>query len=84
MREKLVHAVDEIRSVMTSINEIFKSDSEEVQREWIRFTQKVDKKMEEALRHTIKKSLQVGARGASTDVQHSGLGMCSQMSCSDR
>ena len=63
MREKLVHAVDEIRSVMTSIHEIFKSDSEEVQREWIRFTQKVDKKMEEALRHTIKKSLQVGARG---------------------
>ena len=59
MRDKLVHAVDEIRTVMSSIYEIFKSDSEEVQREWVRFTQKVDKKMEDALRHTIKKSLQV-------------------------
>jgi dynein heavy chain len=62
MREKLVNAVDEIRTVMSSIYDIFRADSEEVQREWVRFTQKVDKKMEEALRHTIKKSLQVGRK----------------------
>lgn len=58
MTEKLVHAVSEIKGIMASIHEIFKSDSEEVQREWVKFTQKVDKKMEDALRHTIKKSLQ--------------------------
>jgi hypothetical protein len=39
--------------------QIFEGDSEEVQREWVRFRQKVDKKMEDALRHTVKKSLQV-------------------------
>lgn len=38
--------------------QIFETDSEDVQREWVRYTQKVDKKMEEALRHTIKRSLQ--------------------------
>lgn len=59
MRERLVAAVDEIKSVMESMHGIFKGDSEEVQREWVRFTAKVDKKMEDALRHTVKKSLQV-------------------------
>jgi predicted Holliday junction resolvase-like endonuclease len=39
--------------------QIFDADSEEVQREWVRYTKKVDKKMEDAVRHTIKKSLQV-------------------------
>ncbi len=39
--------------------QIFEADSEEVQREWVRFTQKIDKKLEDALRHTVKKSLQV-------------------------
>lgn len=38
--------------------QIFEADSEEVQREWVRYTQKVDKRMEEALRHTVKRSLQ--------------------------
>ncbi len=39
--------------------QVFENDSEEVQREWVKYTQKVDKKMEEALRYTVKKSLQV-------------------------
>ena len=29
-----------------------------MQREWVGFTQSVDKKLEEALRHTVKRSLQ--------------------------
>ncbi len=43
--------------------QIFEADSEEVQREWVKYTQKVDKKLEDALRHTVKKSLQVRAAG---------------------
>ena len=62
VREKLVHAVDEIKEVMASAYRIFENDSEEVQREWVRYTQKVDKKMEDALRYTVKKSLQVRHR----------------------
>lgn len=46
-----------------SITQVFDSDSEEVQREWVKFTQKVDKKMEDALRYTVKRSLQVGGTG---------------------
>jgi hypothetical protein len=41
----------------------FEGDGEEVQREWVRFTQRVDKRLEEALRATVKRSLQVGRRG---------------------
>ncbi len=44
--------------VLEGVREIFRSDSEEVQREWVKFTQKLDKKVEEALRYAIKKSLQ--------------------------
>lgn len=46
--------------VNTYALQIFDADSEEVQREWVRYTRKVDKKMEDAVRYTIKKSLQVG------------------------
>jgi hypothetical protein len=31
--------------------QIFESDSEEVQREWVKYTIKVDKRMEDALRY---------------------------------
>ncbi len=60
MKERLVSAVDEIREIMASIHRVFEQDSEDVQREWVRFTQKVDRKLEDALRHVVKKSLQVG------------------------
>lgn len=60
MKERLASAVDEIREIMASIHRVFEQDSEDVQREWVRFTQKVDRKLEDALRHVIKKSLQVG------------------------
>ncbi|GMH41208.1 hypothetical protein BSKO_09118 [Bryopsis sp. KO-2023] len=48
----------EIKDTMSSIYKFFETDSEEVHREWVRFTRKIDKKMEDALRHTVKKSLQ--------------------------
>eukprot|EP00798_Chlamydomonas_sp_ICE-L_P021926 gene21926-28972_t len=59
---KLVRSVEEIKEVMSVIYRVFESDSEEVQREWVKFTQRVDKKMEEALRYTVKKSLQEMSR----------------------
>ncbi|GIM07381.1 hypothetical protein Vretimale_11536 [Volvox reticuliferus] len=58
IKDRLVSAVDEIREIMAGIHRVFEQDSEEVQREWVRFTQKVDRKLEDALRHVIKKSLQ--------------------------
>lgn len=48
----------EIKEAMSLISKFFETDSEEVQREWVRYTGKIDKKMEDALRHTVKKSLQ--------------------------
>lgn len=36
----------------------FESDGEEVQREWVRFTAKIDKKVEGVLHHAVKRSLQ--------------------------
>lgn len=53
----------EIRSTLASMAKVFEQDGEEVQREWVRFTAKVDKKLEEALRHTVKRSLQVSRGG---------------------
>jgi dynein heavy chain len=43
---------------MKSTYEVFKEDSLEVQREWLQFTEKIDKMVEQALRQTVKKSLQ--------------------------
>ncbi len=58
IREKLVAAVGEIGETLRGIHRIFEQDSEEVQREWVRFTQKVDRKLEDTLRMVIKRSLQ--------------------------
>ncbi|KAG1668463.1 hypothetical protein FOA52_005236 [Chlamydomonas sp. UWO 241] len=69
MREKLAAAVDEIKATMSSVREIFRGDSEEVQREWVRFTAKVDKRMEDALRHSVKKSLQELSRVLNGDAK---------------
>ncbi|KAF5831208.1 dynein-1-beta heavy chain, flagellar inner arm I1 complex [Dunaliella salina] len=57
-REKLVAAAEEVIEIMASIYKIFEADSEEVQREWVRYTNKVDKKLEDAVRHMVKRSLQ--------------------------
>jgi len=57
-REKLVAAAEEVTEIMANIYKIFEADSEEVQREWVRYTRKVDKKLEDAVRHMVKRSLQ--------------------------
>lgn len=57
-KERLVRAYEDIKDTLAAIYKFYEADSEEVQREWGRFTQNVDKKLEEALRHTVKRSLQ--------------------------
>ena len=58
VQAKFEVAVKEIQDTMNTTYTTFAHDSEEVQEEWIKYTQKVDKKMETALKHTVKKSLQ--------------------------
>lgn len=57
-KERFQRAYEEIKKYMSSTYQIFAGDSEEVQREWLNFTRKIDKKLEDALRLTVKKSLQ--------------------------
>jgi hypothetical protein len=58
-KEQLVRAHAEVKDTLSAMYKYFEADSEEVQREWVRFTQKVDKRLEDALRTTVKRSLQV-------------------------
>eukprot|EP00232_Nephroselmis_pyriformis_P029065 CAMPEP_0182867354 /NCGR_PEP_ID=MMETSP0034_2-20130328/8675_1 /TAXON_ID=156128 /ORGANISM="Nephroselmis pyriformis, Strain CCMP717" /LENGTH=4528 /DNA_ID=CAMNT_0024999703 /DNA_START=83 /DNA_END=13669 /DNA_ORIENTATION=- len=62
-------AYNEIREQMAATYEFFAGDTEEVQREWVRYTMKVDKKMEDALRYTVKKSLQELSRVLNGDAK---------------
>jgi hypothetical protein len=66
---------------MATIHKFFEGDSEEVQREWVRFTQKIDKRMEDALRHTVKKSLQVRQAAVSALPALSLVGCQSLVGC---
>jgi dynein heavy chain len=57
-KERLVGSVQEIQQTLAELHVYFEADSEDVQREWVKFTAKVDRKVEGALRHTVKRSLQ--------------------------
>lgn len=57
----------EIKDTMAHTYLTFANDPDEVQHEWVKYTQKVDKKMEEALRITVKKSLQELSRALNGD-----------------
>lgn len=52
----------EVQQTLAEIHTFFEADGEDVQREWVSFTQKADKKVEDALRHTVKRSLQALSR----------------------
>ena len=66
---KFEKAFEEIKETMAKTYETFSNDSEEVQEEWIKYTEKLDKKMEESLRHTVKKSLQELSRMLNGDAK---------------
>ena len=68
------------RGVSSRCAQIFEDDSEEVHREWVKYTQKIDKKLEDALRHTVKRSLQELSKllngDKKTEVRMRGSGGC--------
>jgi dynein heavy chain len=57
-KQRLLTGFQEIQHTLAEIHTFFESDGEEVQREWVRFTAKIDKKVEAVLHHTVKRSLQ--------------------------
>jgi dynein heavy chain len=57
-KTRLVSAHADIKAALEQMYGFFEADGEEVQREWVRFTQQVDAQLEAALRHTVKRSLQ--------------------------
>ena len=57
----------EIKTTMKQTHMIFAHDPEDVQQEWLKYTKKVDRQMEEALRVTVKKSLQELSRALNGD-----------------
>ncbi|WIA13292.1 hypothetical protein OEZ85_006876 [Tetradesmus obliquus] len=61
-KERLVSSFREIQTTLAELHDLFEGDGEEVQREWVKFTVKADKKVEDALRHTVKRSLQEMSR----------------------
>eukprot|EP01116_Phalansterium_solitarium_P023771 TRINITY_DN849_c1_g1_i4.p1 TRINITY_DN849_c1_g1~~TRINITY_DN849_c1_g1_i4.p1 ORF type:complete len:3887 (-),score=1955.58 TRINITY_DN849_c1_g1_i4:123-11783(-) len=67
MRERLEEKHAEIRQLMTATYQVFRADSAEVQRHWYRFTQKVDKMLEQALRQAVKRSLHELAKAINGD-----------------
>jgi dynein heavy chain len=55
---RLVDAHAGIHAALADMHAAFSGDGEDVQREWVRFTQRVDRRLEDALRATVKRSLQ--------------------------
>eukprot|EP00002_Diphylleia_rotans_P022931 TRINITY_DN4501_c0_g1_i3.p1 TRINITY_DN4501_c0_g1~~TRINITY_DN4501_c0_g1_i3.p1 ORF type:complete len:4513 (-),score=1142.54 TRINITY_DN4501_c0_g1_i3:360-11993(-) len=67
VRVKLEQSHREMKEIMRNTYEVFKNDSDDVQGEWNRYVQKVDKMVEDALRQTVKRSLQELARAINGD-----------------
>ena len=64
---KFSEAHREMRENLAKTHETFANDSEDVQAEWVKHTRKVDKKLEDALRTTVKRSLQELSRALNGD-----------------
>ena len=62
VQEKLKNIHDQVRATLLTLYEYFRADGREVQVFWSRFIEKVDEKVEEALRVTVKRSLQEMSR----------------------
>ncbi|XP_077357601.1 dynein axonemal heavy chain 2 isoform X2 [Festucalex cinctus] len=65
--EQLRSALQRIIDIMTDIHNTFSKDGPEVQEHWVRYTEKVDKMLEEALRSNIKRSMQKLAQAINGD-----------------
>ena len=62
-----VHA--EVKGLMQKTYETFRTDGDEVQREWTHFVENVDRGVEESLRTTVKRSLQELSRAINGDAK---------------
>ena len=62
-----VHA--EVKGLMQKTYDTFRTDGDEVQREWTHFVENVDRGVEESLRTTVKRSLQELSRAINGDAK---------------
>eukprot|EP00736_Rhodelphis_marinus_P013382 Rmarinus@m.14828 len=67
VRAQLVATHEDIINVLRATYEYFQADGDDVQREWEKYTEKVDRMLEDALRQTVKRSLQEVARAVNGD-----------------
>ncbi|KAJ3056563.1 Dynein heavy chain 2, axonemal [Rhizophlyctis rosea] len=58
VREKLIAVHENIRTTLGGSFEVFKGDGKDVYTQWVRYVEGCDAQVEEALRTTVKKSLQ--------------------------
>lgn len=68
-RLRFQSAAEDIREQLETIRGMFATDGDEVQLEWRKFTQRVDKRMEDALRATVKRSLMELSRALNGDAR---------------
>ena len=68
-RERFSKAYNEIHATLSAMYETFAQDSDDVQAEWAAYTRRVDKLIEEALRATVKRSLQELSRALNGDAK---------------
>lgn len=68
-RGRFQSAAVDIREQLEKIRGMFAADGDDVQVEWKRFTQRVDKRMEDALRATVKRSLMELSRALNGDAR---------------
>jgi dynein heavy chain len=57
-KRRLWQDFQEVHHTLAEMHTFFESDGEEVQREWVRFTARIDKKVQAVLHHAVKRSLQ--------------------------
>lgn len=56
--DKLKNAFENIKTFLQKMFEVFRNDGREVYSQWVKYVERIDKNVEEALRLTIKRSLQ--------------------------
>ena len=69
VRETLIHVHEQMKGLMRQTHETFRSELDDVQREWASFVASIDKSVEESLRQTVKRSLQELSRSINGDAK---------------
>jgi len=70
VREKFLGIHKDIKRITRNTYEIFRLGSAEVQSEWVKYVLSIDEQVEDALRTTVKKSLQEISRSIVGDTKH--------------